>query len=472
MKITNILTITRTLFYSFVIGCLLFVASEGDAQSYRTFTQDSLALKKTKAGKAIGSVVCFTLYNGTDTIVNGLEAKFNAAVIAVLDSGGFTTFELSGRGKYLVASGRTVDVGDSVTLCLRVSKKSPGTKASYWFWTIEGKRKGVRHFEYDASTDEQVYSQPNGGNVLEFLYKKVITRPNGVVMGVPDSSDVGWIRYMKADRKYFPHTASPRCFDFITTGNGGERIFLGQLRNPKVKKHNNHLLGELHALRLAIIANDSAVTEPVDSTATPFGDLIYNDTVNSEDPLNGMTLRQIASLGDSALTYCTKFSPSLYASLDAVVSRINKEFDGPYAALSSNPLLLAGTKSLSEVYYLHANPSAVPTVRVARGDEYAMVDDVPERFELQQNYPNPFNPSTSIDFTLVEPSIVTLKVFNLLGQEVATLVNNELLDEGEQSVEFVAGNLPSGVYFYKIDIQSAGDGKKIFHSVKRMALMK
>jgi hypothetical protein len=95
------------------------------------------------------------------------------------------------------------------------------------------------------------------------------------------------------------------------------------------------------------------------------------------------------------------------------------------------------------------------------------VEEVPgiaTSFVLQQNYPNPFNPSTKIEFTIPATSLVTMKVFNILGQEVATLVN-ETLNVGTHRVRFDATNLASGVYIYKI---TAGN----FVSTKKMMLLK
>jgi hypothetical protein len=90
-------------------------------------------------------------------------------------------------------------------------------------------------------------------------------------------------------------------------------------------------------------------------------------------------------------------------------------------------------------------------------------------FTLGQNYPNPFNPSTTINFSLAVDSKVSLKVFDVLGQEVATLINGQMA-AGSQKATFDASLLNSGVYFYRIDADGV-DGQK-FSSVKKMILTK
>lgn len=76
-------------------------------------------------------------------------------------------------------------------------------------------------------------------------------------------------------------------------------------------------------------------------------------------------------------------------------------------------------------------------------------DNLPRSFALEQNYPNPFNPSTTIGFSLPHADFVTLKVYNILGQEVRTLIS-ERMDAGTHQVQFNAGGLPSGAYIYRL----------------------
>lgn len=87
------------------------------------------------------------------------------------------------------------------------------------------------------------------------------------------------------------------------------------------------------------------------------------------------------------------------------------------------------------------------------------------KFESEQNYPNPFNPTTSIEYLVPSNEYVTLKVYDLLGNEVANLVN-EQKEAGNYKVEFDASNLSSGVYFYRLKTSSG------FIMTKKLLLMK
>ena len=105
--------------------------------------------------------------------------------------------------------------------------------------------------------------------------------------------------------------------------------------------------------------------------------------------------------------------------------------------------------------------------------EYSPVINVdltgPKVYLLSQNYPNPFNPSTIIKFGLATDSKVSVKIFDILGREVATLLNGSL-EAGSHEVQFNAKNITSGVYFYKIEANGV-DGSK-FSATKKMMLTK
>ncbi|RMD88646.1 MAG: T9SS C-terminal target domain-containing protein [Calditrichaeota bacterium] len=88
------------------------------------------------------------------------------------------------------------------------------------------------------------------------------------------------------------------------------------------------------------------------------------------------------------------------------------------------------------------------------------VNTIPEAYALEQNYPNPFNPATTIRFALPERSHVILKLYDLLGREVTTLVD-EKLPPGEYGVVFEAQDLPSGVYFYRIKAEGFVKTRKL-----------
>jgi hypothetical protein len=88
----------------------------------------------------------------------------------------------------------------------------------------------------------------------------------------------------------------------------------------------------------------------------------------------------------------------------------------------------------------------------------------PFKFELAQNYPNPFNPSTALSFVIAHQSLVSLKVFDILGNEIATLINEEK-HPGVYEVEFSASTLPSGVYFYQMKAGS-------FIQTRKMVLLR
>jgi hypothetical protein len=105
------------------------------------------------------------------------------------------------------------------------------------------------------------------------------------------------------------------------------------------------------------------------------------------------------------------------------------------------------------------------TVKTPRFTGIYSTDQVPRLLSLDQNYPNPFNPRTMISYSLPHTSFVTLKVYDLMGREIATLVQNERKAQGNYEISFDASNLSSGVYFYKLQTEK-------FTQTKQMVLTK
>jgi len=108
--------------------------------------------------------------------------------------------------------------------------------------------------------------------------------------------------------------------------------------------------------------------------------------------------------------------------------------------------------------------SIIMNLTIPSGTDNYMEIYLPENFYLYQNYPNPFNPSTTIEFTLPKSEFVELKVYNILGKEVSTLVSNKL-NQGNHTYTFDGKNLASGIYYYHL---TAGD----FREVKKMILLR
>lgn len=118
-------------------------------------------------------------------------------------------------------------------------------------------------------------------------------------------------------------------------------------------------------------------------------------------------------------------------------------------------------------YYVcvpHASLGMKGTITVTATDVKTMSEITPNNFILNQNYPNPFNPSTSITYSLPNTGHITLEVFNMIGQKVATLIDG-IENAGSHQIQFNANKIASGIYFYRIQFNS-------LTLTKRMLLMK
>jgi hypothetical protein len=145
-----------------------------------------------------------------------------------------------------------------------------------------------------------------------------------------------------------------------------------------------------------------------------------------------------------------RISPVSPQDEDAVTVHIIVEAD-PMAGSQ-----IQGTGSGVTAHYYHFSTE----ITIVSNDDEIIVNN----FNLEQNYPNPFNPSTTINYNLAERSAVTLKVYDVLGNEVASLVNTTQ-EAGKHSINFNAANLASGLYIYTLNTGN-------FTSSKKMMLLK
>lgn len=94
----------------------------------------------------------------------------------------------------------------------------------------------------------------------------------------------------------------------------------------------------------------------------------------------------------------------------------------------------------------------------------------PESFRLYQNFPNPFNPTTKIQFTIPELSHIRIRIFDVLGNEIKTIANDEMAG-GNHSINFSGDGIPSGVYFYKLEAVPLS-GQNSYSGIKKMVLLR
>jgi|CZKP01.1.fsa_nt_gi hypothetical protein len=156
-----------------------------------------------------------------------------------------------------------------------------------------------------------------------------------------------------------------------------------------------------------------------------------------------------------------------------IIDPTNPNVDDPVIIPSFNSKTIAVGDSA--IYYValgygHNNGTMLANMQLAQ-QKYNIItsvkpntNNIPLNYSLNQNYPNPFNPSTKISYQLPKSGYVTLKVYNSLGKEVATLVNEEKI-AGKYAVDFSAQGLSSGIYFYSIRSDS-------YFATKKMILLK
>jgi len=157
---------------------------------------------------------------------------------------------------------------------------------------------------------------------------------------------------------------------------------------------------------------------------------------------------------DSKIVECEISNTGDWNDYERFITTIDKEVSGNHDVY----LKFKGTGS-AELFRLETI-TFIDKDSITTSVEDKRLGEIPSNFELYQNYPNPFNPSTSIQYSLPKTSKVTLKIFDSLGREIQTIVD-EVKSPGKYSVRFSSQNLSSGVYFYRLQADDFQETKKI-----------
>ncbi|MBI5215272.1 MAG: T9SS type A sorting domain-containing protein [Ignavibacteriae bacterium] len=454
--------------------------------TYRSFRPDSIAFDKDNIGKQ-GKIVKKKAdkvefkFKLTAPKTSALTLKFTMKTSGAITRGESKTDTLfSWSNLAQVTTYTPLDSGTIVQVD-GIGFKGKAIKASYGWATLP---KTIKGNVSDSSFSKNLLRlpMPNRINVLyELFAQNAFGGPLLAGFPMPDNAkQFAWVSHAKYDdimkslydKTTGVHLGTAKNFDMLSSS----KPLVGMYKSLPPTKHNNKLFANLLALKVSIAAS------ALQATPAGFGELIYDD--GTSNPLNGKMVNEVARLADSMLSarsIVSSFRSKAqydaaygYANLDTVINNILSAFEGAIDTTDggfSSSLSLTGTKQLLEVPFLKSNPAVLPARIIPRSDFF---DELPGEFALYQNYPNPFNPSTLLSFVIGQSSLVSLKIFNMLGQEVATLLNNEQMEEGEYEIPFNAFNLPSGVYFYRINVESVDEEgmKQTFTDTKKLMLLR
>jgi len=466
----------------------IFTIDPGYEVMYRTATYNDWATAVDAKGK----------YKPVKRKDDKVLLKFNIGAPA--NSTGFTiSFSMFVKGRMTVGKTKEIQLGDSLrnvkTATFAALTIAQGDTFQFDGYGLNGKMATVK-------VTWETFPRPIKQTITEFKYNDPkLPMPNlhnigielfpggfgqtgpyfsgGLLVGVPQGSTGGnsvlHAKYSDVQKSLVKlihgvplfHTDYVRCLDtFPATHKPIKR----QLKNLPPDKYNNKLFAELLTLKLNVSASAT------NKFPVGLGELTFDDQTDPFNPFNGQLIGTIIQKADtmiSCLSLTSKPIPPTLGDLYDVLHRLNGAFAGVIDTFSfSAKTRLTGAKQLIDVPYLRKTPGIEP-VNIFVGDY--VEQRVPAEFALQQNYPNPFNPTTTITFDLAIPSNVSLRIYDMLGQEVAVLLSSQEMEEGNYEFDFNADNLSSGVYLYRLEGRSLADENHeagSFRIMKKMLLVK
>jgi len=492
-----------------------FYIRKGDGAKMRTFTPDEIADavdskgKKGKAEKrkAYKNDWCFFFQNTTADTVNKLYVGFSQNAQILSSSGWVPTGD--NTKKVTFDAPGTLLPGQQIEIC-GIGDKGKAMVVSSWYW-VDGLGKALNKVKSKHTTGGHSLvrptrlwlKMPNINNMGEEAYAQgawpevdAKAKPAGIVIGIQGQAGVHDTIKNKPIFKFVYH---PKWKDVTKTltdkgikhGGAANCLMNFQSAKPIEKgqkalppgKMSNVLVSEAIALAFNIGISDPAISK---TETDGFGDMIYVKQAGDPAGLpSSVVVSDIDAKMDSIMSCLPTVWGGTFAEWDSVLQRINRAFsdNGNFDTLTfgqphgtkATGTTATGVRAVADVDFLYRTSLAAAPVAVKPLD-LSSLESAPKAYKLDQNYPNPFNPTTTIEFSLPEDAFVTMKVYNMLGQEVATLAENEEFVEGLNDVTFDASSLASGVYFYRIVAQGIDEDGVVksnsFISVKKMMLVK
>jgi hypothetical protein len=285
-----------------------------------------------------------------------------------------------------------------------------------------------------------------------WIHLKVTDPLNNVVYESGNYNALGEITGLDAD--YEPH------YDLITNENDVQ-IYEGVMVDVDLAVTNTLLRASQYIKDNRIPPKGFTTTHPSYDSVSIFGSATSDPNFNKENTTEGA--------GSDIVNYRIPVSNETTYKVFAEVcfQTIKPRIVEQFASISEPDItqFIGMYDNLPNIPFILKSDSVSVLVSDAAGDGSTIKD-----FKLSQNYPNPFNPNTRINYQIQLSSKVSLKIFDVLGKEVATLVD-ENKSAGRFEVEFDASQLTSGVYFYKLEA-TLSNGSNVFREVRKMVLIK
>lgn len=331
----------------------------------------------------------------------------------------------------------------------------------------------VRHFKMQQLTDQDftgVFNASMGEVYIgDSVFYKVFAQDASIAHR-KDSTILHKFRIVAAPlaEGFTPATFPPLNWSFDFTGiNYWKRVSQSSYLIGTGSAKFEYLSATAGTIQILTTLNFDA-TNFTDSLLFDYAHAYYNsisrDSLFIEASSNsGNNFTRIASLGSNSTPFASLSTVSTQT--EFIPTQASQWGTKRYALpVGTNKLRFVAKSGFGNNLYL----DSIRLITTPTGIVHNL-NFVPDNFDLRQNYPNPFNPVTKIEYDIPFDSRVDLKVYDMLGREVANLVNMELQKPGYYAIEFNGINLASGAYFFRIIAQGSG---KDFVMTKKMLLIK